>query len=177
MSNPYTLETIKGRWSSAFFDTIGDETGETCLAKQNGEDEPVYMRITAPVETFFYVHQFTGALRCTTPLSPGGFGGMGTQALPNGLLLLECLPDGTERVMTNQLPIRCNMDFANYSVFTVLVNSNTLAWRFQITDDGTPFRLRPGHSLCWKIQDDMTSRNIACMHLRAGMITLPEAYK
>ena len=177
MSSPYELETRKGRWSSAFFDTVGDETGETCLAHQDGSVEPVVMRVTAPADKYLYVHQLTGAMHCDRRLDKSGFGA--GPELVRGLLLLECDTTGVERVMTNQLPIRRNMDFATYSAFTTILDNNTLAWRFQVTDDGTPFRLSPTHSLCWKIQDDFThhQRKIRCMHMRAGMVVVPAAYR
>jgi len=177
MSHPYALEIRKGRWSSAFFDTVGNETGDTCLSDANGSDAPVDFKITAPADRYLYIHQFTGMMRACKPLTTQGFAGDGP--LTNGLLLMEITADGTERVMTNQLPIRCNMDFGAYSPWTTLPNRNTLLWRFQITDDGTPYRLCPRCALVWRVRDDLTAKNLGlvCLHMRAGMIRLPVMYK
>jgi len=176
--HPYQNEVTKGRWQSAFFDTVGDESGDSCICNLNGSASPVDVLLTAPADAFLYVNQLTGSLACTRRLNDEGFGSS-RDPLDNGLLLLQRYEDGTERLMTNQLPIRRNMDFAVYSFFTRIVNPKTLSWRFQITDDGTPFRLRPHQSLLWRVQDDLSSTKYRCrcMHMRAGFITVPEAYR
>lgn len=177
MAHPYELEVTKGRWSSAFFDRIGDETGDTCLCDVDGSVTPVDFKITAPSNRYFYIHQLTGALNCTKPLSRDGFAG--GSMLTNGLILLEITKEGDERVMTNQLPIRRNSDFACYSPWTYTPQDNLLSWRFQITDDGTPFRLLPGHSMVWRVQDSLSAVMLGCrcMYMRAGMIRLPVMYR
>jgi hypothetical protein len=176
MPQPYFDEVKKGRWNSAFFDTVGDESGNICMHEFDGSVTPVEFRLTAPPDQYFYVHQFTGNVRCNRNLKDDGFGA--GPALENGLILINRTAAG-DRVMTNQKPIKENMDFGVYSFWTVLTNKKTLVWKFQITDDGTSFRLSPGDSLVWLVRDDLTktNRRIVCMHMRAGMIAVPKMYK
>lgn len=177
MPHPYDREISKGRWSSAFFDTVGDETGDICLCDVDGSTTPVDFKITARPDQFIYVHQFTCILRCCRPMARDGFGAGGQ--LANGLVLIDQSATGQGRVMTNQLPLKTNMDFAAYSPWTMFPNNMSLVWRFQITDDGTPYRLRPGGSLVWRIRDDLTADKYGCecFYIRAGMVVVPSQYR
>ena len=173
MATPYDIELTKGTWNSAFFDTVGNETGSICLSEADGSVMPVDYKHTAPLDSFEYIHKLTGYLRCVK-LTRGGFG-KGV-ALTNGLGLWLLAGD-YERQLTNQKPIRLHMDFAAYTNDVKIVDAGTFVWRFQITDDGTPFRLRPGQSLAWRVSDDLTDQNIECFNIRVGSIRLPAIYK
>lgn len=174
MAVPYSLETIKGQWNSTFFDTIGDGSGDICLGV-DGSATPIDFRVTAPLGYIHYVNQFTGIVRYTGLFRPDTFDGAGV--LPNGLKLYSSTIAG-ERLMTDQHPIRNIMDFGAYCFDTQVhrsLNRVAVLWRFKITDDGSAFRLLPGDSLIWRVADDLSP--LDCMHIRAGMNTVPFQYK
>lgn len=173
MATPYDLEVGKGTWSSAFFDTVGNETGDICLSEADGSITPVDFKHTAPFDKYVYVHQLTGYLRANK-LTSGGFGE--GPALLNGLGLWLKAGD-FERQLTNQKPIKAHMDFAAYTNDIQVIEVGTVTWRFQITDDGTPFRLHPGQSLLWRVNDDLTAQNIICFHVRLGSVVVPAIYR
>lgn len=174
MATPYDLEMRKGTWESSFFDTYGNGRGEICLAQADGSVTPVDYKHTAPIDSYHYVHQLTGYIKANNILMRNGFGG--GPALPVGMGLWLLAGD-FERQLTDQKPIKKHMDFAAYTFHTKLLDNQTMVWKFQITDDGTPFRLQPGQSLAWRLSDNMSLQNLECLHVRLGSITVPAIYR
>lgn len=181
MSLPFSDAFQDGQWNSAFFDTIGDESGSTEMCV-DGSTTPVDFAITAPndagAERDYYIHRMTGIITVAGKFSSGGFGDAATP-LTNGMTLWVRDPDMNERLMTNQVPIQKNVTFAAYcydlSVHTWGLGDEALTWRFTMSRDGAPFWLRPGWSLIWRISDNLPEK-LTCMRIRAGMVSVNHQY-
>lgn len=164
-----------GSWNSGFLDTVGDESGSIQM-NVDGSATPVDFKITAPDDMTYFIHRFVGLIVDTGSFDSGSYGN--GLALTNGQILVYHNPVIGERVMTNQYPIKKNVDFAAYC-YDITHHSwgsgdEALAWRFTIAKDGATFRLDSGCSLIWRVRDDMTG--LVEQTIRVGMVSVPNQY-
>lgn len=176
MAIPFADEFKDGQWNSTFFDDVGDETGNFNM-NVDGSVTPQEFKITPPDDKTYYVHRMIGIIKDAGSFDSGGFGN--GAALTNGCeLWFYDAPMDTYRLMTNQHTIKQNVDFAAYcydlTVHPWGSGDQALVWRFTMTRDGAPFKLRRNDSLVWRINDNLTG--LSAMHIRAGMVSVPTLY-